>query len=120
VDLVSVGRIDGLLKRWGTRFTRRVYTESEIEYCLRAPSPARSFAARFAAKEAFFKAVSSARRGPIGFRDIEVVMGDDGGPRIRYHGRAAEALGRRRAALSLSHEAGLAVAVVITSPEVRD
>jgi holo-[acyl-carrier protein] synthase len=119
VDIASVSRIDGMVRRWGDRFLKRVYTAGEIAYCLNRACPARSLAARFAAKEAFFKAVSGWHRGGLGHRSIEVVTGEGGVPTIRPHGRARTALGDRLACLSLSHEQDLAVAVVVTSGPTR-
>jgi holo-[acyl-carrier protein] synthase len=115
VDLVSVERIEGMLARWGEKFLRRVFTDGEIAYCMTRANPARSLAARFAAKEAFFKAISPWREGPIAHKNIEVVVSDNGVPAVRPHGRAVAALGGRAAALSLSHENHYAVAVVVTS-----
>lgn len=119
VDLVSVARLEGVMGRWGSRFLDRVFTAGEIEYCNSKYSPARSFAARFAAKEAFVKAIS--RETPVGmrYRDIEVMVGDDGVPALVAHGAAKAALGRGYARVSLSHEENLAVAVVITCSEVE-
>ncbi|MFZ1948374.1 MAG: holo-ACP synthase [bacterium] len=114
VDLVSVERIETMLARWGEKFLRRVYTDGEIAYCMARANPARSLAARFAAKEAFYKAVSAWREGPIAHKSIEVVVCDNGVPAVRPHGRAEAALGRRAATLSLSHENHYAIAVVVT------
>jgi holo-[acyl-carrier protein] synthase len=119
VDLVSVTRIEVMLKRWGRKFLNRVYTDREIDYCVGRYHPARSLAARFAAKEAFFKAVSRSGTAGIRYRDIETVVRDDGVPELKPHGRAKTALGRRSATLSMSHEQDLAAAVVVTSPEVK-
>ena len=119
VDIASVSRIEGMVRRWGERFLKRVYTKGEIAYCLARAYPARSLAARFAAKEAFFKAVSSWHRGGLGHKSIEVVTGAGGVPAIRPHGRARTALGDRLACLSLSHEQDLAVALVVTSGPTR-
>jgi len=131
IDLVSVSRMESILDRWGDRFLRRIFTRAEADYCRSRHCPARSLAARFAAKEAFFKAVSglnSARsegtgrnEGPAGirFKDVEVVMEPNGAPRLKSSGAARDALGGARASLSLSHEQDLAVAIVITSPEIK-
>jgi holo-[acyl-carrier protein] synthase len=119
VDLVSVPRIEGMVRRWGDRFLKRVYTGGEIAYCLSRAYPARSLAARFAAKEAFFKSVSGWHRGGLSHRSIEVVTTSAGAPAIRPHGKARKALGDRLACLSLSHEQDLAVAVVVTSGPMR-
>jgi holo-[acyl-carrier protein] synthase len=113
IDLVSVARIEAMLARWGERFLKRIYTDGEIAYCMSKASPAPSLAARFAAKEAFFKAVSAARAGAVSHKHIEVVVDDGGRPAIRAHGSARRALGGRASSLSLSHEEDLAVAVVV-------
>jgi holo-[acyl-carrier protein] synthase len=115
IDLVSVQRIEAIMARWGEKFLRRIYTDREIAYCMSQSFPARSLAARFAAKEAFYKAVSPWHRDPIGHRSVEVVLDDRGFPRIEPHGGAASALAGRGASLSLSHEKEFAVAVVVTS-----
>ena len=108
----------------------RIFTRAEGDYCKSRHSPARSLAARFAAKEAFFKAVSglNASRGDGGsegrstvgirFKDVEVVIEPEGAPRLKSSGAAKEALGRSRASVSLSHEEDMAIAIVITSPEI--
>ena len=115
VDLVAVERIDGMVERWGSKFLRRVYTDEEIAYCMRRAFPARSLAARFAAKEAFFKAVSPWHKGTISHKSIEVVVNENGVPAIKPHGNALEALGELAASLSMSHEQDFAIALVVTS-----
>lgn len=119
IDLVSVSRIETLLERWGDKFLRRVFTDSEIEYCLERFRPAQSLAARFAAKEAFFKAISKWSTDAIGFKEVEVVVGENGGPDLRAHGVAERALGKLIVSVSLSHDQDLAIAIVVTSPEVN-
>jgi holo-[acyl-carrier protein] synthase len=116
VDIVSVARIEGLMRRWGNKFLKRLYTDREIAYCMGRTYPARSLAARFAAKEAFFKAVAPWRPGGIDHKSIEVVTGETGAPAIRPHGPADRALAGRVTSLSLSHESEFAVALVVTSP----
>ena len=112
VDLVEVDRIAATLKRFGTRFLERVFTEDEIAYCRgRAPQ----LAARFAAKEAVMKALGTGTRG-IGWREVEVRRKRSGEPEIALHGRAIERarqLGIDRLAVSLSHSKHYAVASVI-------
>ena len=112
IDLVEVDRIAATLKRFGTRFLERVYTEDEIAYCRgRAPQ----LAARFAAKEAVMKARGTGTRG-IGWREVEVRRKRSGEPEIALHGRAVERarqLGIDRLAVSLSHSKHYAVASVI-------
>jgi len=115
IDLVSVPRVEAIVERWGEKFLRRIYTEREIAYCMSQAFPARSLAARFAAKEAFYKAVSSWHRGSIGHRSVEIVVDTAGLPRLEPRGSANLALAGRGASLSLSHEKEFAIAVVVTS-----
>ncbi|MFH1311840.1 MAG: holo-ACP synthase [Candidatus Eisenbacteria bacterium] len=119
IDLVSVARIERMVDRWGTKFLKRVFTDGEIAYSTSKARPGLSLAARFAAKEAFFKAVSPRNIGGIGFKHIEVVIGENGNPELVAHGPARQALAAERAALSISHDRELAVAIVVTSPEVK-
>jgi holo-[acyl-carrier protein] synthase len=119
IDLVSVARIERMVDRWGMKFLSRVFTDGEIAYCAGRTRPGLSLAARFAAKEAFFKAVSRRNQGGIGYRSIEVVVSGDGRPALSAHGRAKEALGTLGAVLSISHDREIAVAVVVVSPEVK-
>ncbi|MBP2704829.1 holo-ACP synthase [Microbispora sp. RL4-1S] len=107
VDVVDVARLGAALDRTPT-LRARLFTEAE------AGLPAHSLAARFAAKEAVAKALGA----PPGLRhlDAEVVTGADGGPSLRVTGRAAERareLGVARWHVSLSHDAGVAMAFVV-------
>jgi holo-[acyl-carrier protein] synthase len=119
IDLVSIVRIERAVERWGQRFLGRVFTEGEIDYCEMKHRPGRSLAARFAAKEAFIKAVSGGRGRGIRYRDIEVVVDSDGVPRIETRGTALAAAGHRGVSVSLAHEDNLAIAIVIAWPEVQ-
>lgn len=116
-DLVDIPRVAELLAGKGERAERRLFTPDEVAYARARAEPARHFAARFAAKEAAYKALagSEAARG-IAWRDVEVVMEWDGRPRLVLHGRAAEraeALGVTRAHVTLTHADGVAGAVVV-------
>jgi len=57
IDIVNIDRIERLMARWGDLFLGRVFTEKEIIYCRKRTRPPECFATRFAAKEAFLKAV---------------------------------------------------------------
>ncbi len=80
VDLVKISRIREALDRWGERFYDRVYTEAEQTLCLSRTHPLRFWAMRFAAKEAFSKAIGFGMRQGIRWRDIEVVHNVYGRP----------------------------------------
>ena len=119
IDLVSITRIERMIEVWGRRFLERVFTSAEIDYCESRSAPAGSLAARFAAKEAFIKAVSETGARGIRYRDVEVVVDDRGVPALRPRGTAKTAVGGSHTSVSLSHEGDLAAAIVVTSPEVK-
>lgn len=116
IDLVDVARMRRMLERKGERVLRRLFTPAEVEYAQDKVDPAIHLAARVAAKEAAFKALSGNElaRG-VGWKEIEVVRGWDG-PTLTLHGlaerRAAE-LGVTRIHLTMTHTATTAGAVVL-------
>lgn len=116
LDLVSIAQVQATLAGpLAAQYLARIYTEGEIGEC-RTPvgiDPQR-LAARFAAKEATLKVLAEADGVP--WHDIEVARTPSGAVQLMLHGRAAERaadVGVVDLALSLTHEAGLAGAVVI-------
>ena len=116
IDMVSVPRISRLIDRYGERFLRKVFGESEIAEGLRRVDSASFFAARFAAREAFFKALGTGWGRGISLREAGVVRGDKGRPGFVFSDRVKAVLQERGIAfchLSLSHDGGFAQALVI-------
>ncbi len=115
-DIVSVGRIADALERHGDRFLQRCFRPDEIAFARRrGVREAATLAARWAAKEAFVKALGVAAHG-VPYRDIEVVRSDGGAPGLTLHGSAQDAYAATGAGailLSLSHERDHAMAVVV-------
>jgi holo-[acyl-carrier protein] synthase len=117
MDLVEVERMEKLLDRKGERALSRLFTQGERDYAHTHPEPARQLAARVAAKEAAYKALSGndlARA--IGWRELEVVSRHGHGPILMLHGRAEERaaeLGVVRVHLSITHSERTAAAFVI-------
>ncbi len=116
IDIVEVYRIRETLERT-PRFIERVYTESERAYCeSKGAAAAQSFAARFAAKEAFLKALKTGWRGKITWRDMEISNDSQGVPTLEIKGEARkllENLGANKIHLSISHTTDHAVAQII-------
>ena len=117
IDVVSVNEVASSLERFGERYVSRIFTPREAAYCRSASGrvAAERFAARFAAKEATFKAlrpdVSS-----MDWRSIEVRRHPSGWCDVVLHGEAAAVAARQcieTVALSMSHDAGCATAVVV-------
>jgi holo-[acyl-carrier protein] synthase len=116
VDIVKVDRIEQAVERWGNRFLKRIFTAAEIERCQQRARPAQCLALRFAAKEAFAKALGLGMRKGLRWRDIEVVHDHLGKPDLLLHNQAQrllEAVEASRTWLSLSDERESALAVVV-------
>ena len=113
---MNIPRMETVLERWGERFVKRVFTEQEAEICRQRANPAASFALRFAAKEAFSKALGLGMRRGIRWRDIEVYHLPGGRPTLKLRGKSSELCrgrGIARLHLSLSDEGSYGAAVVI-------
>ena len=116
IDIVNIDRIERLMARWGDLFLGRVFTEKEIAWCQRRTRPSECFAIRFAAKEAFLKAIGSGLRNGIQWTDMEVENDPMGKPMFSFHRKAkevSETLRIEKALLTLSHDRPYAVAHVL-------
>ena len=116
IDIAEVPRIGQTIARFGDRFLRRIFSEGEIRYCDSKANRIERYAARFAAKEAAMKALGTDWNHGVRWRDCEVVRLPGGRPTMTFHGRAAEfaaRLGTKNTALSLSHTAEQAIALVL-------
>ena len=116
IDLVKVKRIEEALERWGERFQNKVFTPGEVRYCLQKKTPSPNFAARFAAKEAFVKALGIGMRRGVHWKDVEVERGPLGKPVLKINGRAVEICQKERIDglfLSLTHDGEYSGAVVV-------
>jgi holo-[acyl-carrier protein] synthase len=116
IDIVEVYRIRETLART-PRFIERVYTEAEQAYCeSKGAAAAQSYAGRFAAKEAFLKALKTGWRGKLQWTDMEILNDEFGAPSLKLAGEAQqllEAMGVEYVHLSISHTTEHAVAQVI-------
>src|SRR5213593_4127670 len=116
VDLVNIPRMRDVIDRWQDRFLRRVFTEAEIAYCRARRDPVPHFAARFAAKEAGFKALGTGLRLGVRWRELEVRRDGEQAPTLVLSGRSREIglfRGGSRMLLSLTHEGEYALAQAI-------
>jgi len=99
------------------RFAERVFTAAEREYCeSKGVAAAQSYAARFAAKEGFLKALKTGWRGKITWHDVEVVNDADGVPSLNVTGEARkilDKLGSPKIHISISHTSEHAIAQII-------
>jgi len=116
VDIVATSRFQSFLDKGNSAIFERLFTDSERETCSRRKDSASCFAARFAAKEAFLKALGTGLRDGISWHDMEVANDALGKPELILSGKAAELYQAGKLAgmhLSLSHDGGHAVAMVV-------
>ncbi|PID26437.1 MAG: holo-[acyl-carrier-protein] synthase [Candidatus Cloacimonadota bacterium] len=111
-DIIEIDRIGRSIERGGNHFKDYVYSRSEIEYC-ESKKGYESFAARFAAKEAFSKAMGTGIGKDLSFKDIEVINDKRGKPSIIYHGDLLNNYKDYSIHLSLSHSKTDAIAYVV-------
>jgi holo-[acyl-carrier protein] synthase len=113
IDVVEIPRLKEMEARWGARFVERIFTEEEITYCSAKSNRAESLAVRFAAKEAFSKALGTGWDADFQWKDFSIRTLAGGKPvavlSASMHGR----LQNTRIHLSLSHSDHYAAAVVI-------
>lgn len=116
MDIARVDRMERAILRHGDHFRNRVFTPGEQAYCSRKAFPYESYAARFAVKEAVFKALGHGWTECGGYTSVEVVSGAHGKPDVTLHGHArefADRLGVARVFVTITHDAGLAAAVAV-------
>ncbi|MCB5286970.1 MAG: holo-ACP synthase [Candidatus Cloacimonetes bacterium] len=118
-DIIAVPRIERVIKS-NPRFIEKVFSSKEQQYCSGKANPAQSYAARFAAKEAFMKALGTGWDEGISWAEIEVINDAKGKPSISLSGSTqalAQSRGPQKIHLSLSHEKDYAIATVILEKE---
>ncbi len=117
IDLCEVARMRRAVARFGDRFLERCFSDRERADCVARRDPAPGLAARWAAKEAAAKALGTGLGGPLGWREVEVVRTNSGQPELHLTGGGAAYVAGRwgevRLHLSLTHERGMAAAVVV-------
>jgi holo-[acyl-carrier protein] synthase len=116
VDIAEISRLEEGLERHGERFTKRLFTPAEVAYCERFKNRGERYAARFAAKEAAFKALGTGWGSGVRWLDVEITHQPSGKPELVLTGRAQEVargLGVTRMAVSISHSDRYVVAQVI-------
>jgi holo-[acyl-carrier protein] synthase len=119
-DVVEIARIENALARFGERFARRILSESEFNRFKNHRLPAAYLAKRFAAKEAFAKALGTGIHAPANWQGVWVKNLPSGQPVLQFSDSLSQFLSRRgvsKAHVSLSDERGVAFATVILECE---
>lgn len=116
IDILEVSRMEKQILNESEGFVKRVFTEVEISYCEQKRNRSQHYAARFASKEAFFKAIGTGWRHGLTWQDIEIFNDALGKPGILLRGKAKTFIEENQIKnihLSISHSKEIAVAVVI-------
>ena len=115
IDLIEVERVaEKIGKKEG--FRELVFSKMEIDYCELMTNKYEHYAARFAAKEAFFKAIGTGWRDGTAFNEIEITNNEMGKPEISFLGKTATSIAEMKfgkISVSLSHLKTMASAIVI-------
>ena len=110
-DIIEIERIRRSIEKLGEKFLNEVYTDKEIQYCeSRKKQKYQHYAARFAAKEAIFKAISRNLKDKyeVGWKDIEVLNDEQSRPYVKIKGER-----KNNIDISISHCKEYAVATVV-------
>ena len=120
-DIVNIKRIDKSIKKYGSNFKEKIFSKSEISYCEKKKNPSAFYAKRFAAKEAFTKALGTGIRKGVSLKNIEISNTPNGKPYILLKGNLSKLLKKKIKKknydihLSLSDDKPWAQATVIIS-----
>ena len=120
-DIVNIKRIEKVLKKKGSLFKNKIFSKDEIIYCQKKKNPFPYYAKRFAAKEAFSKALGTGIVKEINFKNIQVTNNKKGKPSIKLKGITASFFKKRikkkkfSIFLSLSDDLPWAQATVVIS-----
>lgn len=118
-DIISVARIKNSITELGETFIKRIYTDEEINYCeSKRMCKFQSYAARFAAKEAMYKALSPESADNVSWHDLEIVKKKNGKPVAKLSGRLKDEADKKGISdedidISLSHDDSYAIATVV-------
>jgi len=121
IDIVNINRMDNSLKKYGFSFKNKIFSKKEITYCDNKKNSSAFYAKRFAAKEAFSKALGTGIRKDINLKNIEISNNIYGKPSILLKGTLASYLKKKLKSkkydihLSLSDDKPWAQATVIIS-----
>ena len=114
-DIIEIERVKSSIENIGERFLKTIYTEKEIEYCeKRKTQKYQHYAARFAAKEAIFKALSTRITSKYSWKDFEVLNDENGKPKVFLK---TDITNLEDIDISISHCKEYAVATVVAMVE---
>lgn len=114
IDIIEIDRITKSVDEFGDQFLKKVFTKVEIDYSISKKNKYQHFAARFAAKEAIYKALSSDTDTVYSWQDIEIFNEINGLPKVKLYGSLKDYLGNEKSLkISMSHSDNYVACVAI-------
>ncbi len=114
IDIIEISRVKESIEKYGDKFLNKIYTKQELDYCLSKSEKYQHFAARFAAKEAVYKALTSGWEESIGWHDVEILNQPNGMPIVNKKGKLARFLAEgKNLKISMSHSRDYVACVAI-------
>jgi holo-[acyl-carrier protein] synthase len=118
IDIIEIERIRKSVDEFGDSFLKKIYTETELNYSLSKPNKYQHLAARFAAKEAIYKALSSDSEKVYSWQDIEIYNEINGLPQVNFYGTLKDFLNAgKQIKISMSHSENYVTCVAILSSD---
>jgi holo-[acyl-carrier protein] synthase len=118
IDIIEIDRIKKSVDDYGNQFLEKVYTPGELEYCLAKKNKYQHLAARFAAKEAIYKAISSNWESELSWQDMEIINAPNGMPEVKFKGTLEKFLSAEKSLkISMSHSRDYVACVAIVYKE---
>jgi holo-[acyl-carrier protein] synthase len=104
IDIIEIERIQKSIERFDKIFINKIYTQTELDYCLSKKNKYQHFAARFAAKEAIAKALATGWSKGFRWKDIEIYNEKSGMPNVKLFGKLKDFLGEDKLLkITMSH-----------------
>jgi holo-[acyl-carrier protein] synthase len=114
IDIIEIDRVKKSIEKYGDKFLDKVFTTGEINYCNKKFNKYQHYAARFAAKEAVYKALASGWKEGLRWKDIEIENDHSGMPFVNAKGRLSSFLAKNfQLKISISHSHNYVTAVAI-------
>jgi holo-[acyl-carrier protein] synthase len=114
IDIIEIDRIKESVDKFGDHFLNKIYTKSELRYCLKKQSKYQHLAARFAAKEAVYKALTTGWHEVATWQDIEIFNEPNGMPKVKLKGKLETFLSDDKSLkISISHSRDYVTCIAI-------
>lgn len=118
IDIIEIDRIKESVDTYEDHFLNKVYTGNELKYCLSKKNKYQHLAARFAAKEAIYKAISSNWDSELSWHDMEIINAPNGMPEVKFKGSLEKFLSNEKSLkISMSHSRDYVACVAIVYKE---